>query len=313
MEERSWRGFLALGILSLALIAWAVPSAMAARRGPAASERIAFESGRNGGYDIFTSNGDGSDIRQVTHAAPAAAFQAAWSPDGRTLAYVLGQHGNVPPSIHLIRADGTGDHRLFDDPMYRDFNPTFSPDGTTIMFVRCRPPYGPCTLYTIGVDGRHLHILVPFTADGSDQEGRYSPDGTHVVYTEYYNRSGISAIYIARADGTHADRITPWKIEASFPNWTPDGTHVVYNTHCCDGAGSPYWIAKLDGTERQKLTHPGARHDYALDYSPDGDLIVFERDAPDYSRGGIWTMAPDGSGAARIISNAFYPSWSPVL
>ncbi|MDP9296503.1 MAG: Tol-Pal system protein TolB, partial [Actinomycetota bacterium] len=61
-----------------------------------------------------------------------------------------------------------------------------------------------------------------------------------------------------------------------------------------------------------KLTHPGARHDYALDYSPDGSLIVFERDAPDYSRAGVWTMNPDGSGAARILNSSFYPSWSPV-
>lgn len=43
-------------------------------------------------------------------------------------------------------------------------------------------------------------------------------------------------------------------------------------------------------------------HDFHPSWSPQGDAIVFERDAPDFSDSGIFIVRSDGSGSRKILS-----------
>jgi Tol biopolymer transport system component len=72
------------------------------------------------------------------------------------------------------------------------------------------------------------------------------------------------------------------------------------------------WVVNPSGTGLHQLTHPADHHDFSPVYSPAGDFVAFERDTLDFSRAGIYTMRPDGTGLTMISNDGFGPAWSPA-
>ena len=94
-------------------------------------------------YDIRIIGADGIDDRALT-TSPAYDMGPAWSPDGQWIAYhtqadyypELGEPGQGPEmEIHLVRPDGTEDHRITVDRVEDSF-PAWSPDGRFLMWSR---------------------------------------------------------------------------------------------------------------------------------------------------------------------------------
>jgi hypothetical protein len=66
-------------------------------------------------------------------------------------------------------------------------------------------------------------------------------------------------------------------------------------------------VAKTEGNGLRRLTnngdyYPAGPHDFHPSWSPQGDAIVFERDAPDFSSSAIFVMKADGSGPTKLVS-----------
>jgi TolB protein len=55
-------------------------------------KRIAFTSNRDGNYEIYVMNADGSEPRNLTRHPGQDNF-AAWSPDGQRLAFISNRAG----------------------------------------------------------------------------------------------------------------------------------------------------------------------------------------------------------------------------
>ncbi len=66
--------------------------------------RIFFVSKRDGSWEVYAMNSDGSGQRRLTRNASATG--PAWSPDGRTIAFVSRRDGNS--EVYLMNADGGG-------------------------------------------------------------------------------------------------------------------------------------------------------------------------------------------------------------
>jgi len=83
------------------------------------------------------------------------ARDAAWSHDGKTLAYT-----NV--ELFLAKADGTGSHQVatLNDARYVAF-PTWSPDGTHLRFTDRNNNNTAQSLWEVSADGTGLHPLLP--------------------------------------------------------------------------------------------------------------------------------------------------------
>jgi tetratricopeptide (TPR) repeat protein len=76
-----------------------------------AGDKIAFMSDRDGNWEIYVINVDGSGLLRLTDNASDDGLPA-WSPDGNFIAYMSNRGGSW--ALHAIRPDGADDQKLFD-------------------------------------------------------------------------------------------------------------------------------------------------------------------------------------------------------
>lgn len=119
--------------------------------------RIAWETNREGDYDIWVMNADGSNPAPLT-VDPANDEWPAWSPDGTRIAFQTSRDGNA--EIYVINVDGTGLTNLTNDPGFDDA-PAWSRDGTKISFISDRD--GSLDIWVMEADGSNP---VNLTNDG---------------------------------------------------------------------------------------------------------------------------------------------------
>jgi LysM repeat protein len=74
-------------------------------------ERIAFMSSRDGNWEVYTVNEDGSGLKRVTNNAAQDGLPT-WSPDGQSIAFVSNRSSAW--AIWVMNADGSNQRKLFD-------------------------------------------------------------------------------------------------------------------------------------------------------------------------------------------------------
>ncbi len=70
--------------------------------------KIVFQSNRDGNWEIYTMNSDGTDLRNITND-PADDTDPSWSPDGTKIVYASTRGGLDEPEIFVINAAGIGE------------------------------------------------------------------------------------------------------------------------------------------------------------------------------------------------------------
>ena len=149
-------------------------------------EKIAFCSYRDGNFEIYTMDTDGSGLKRVTQS-PENDLWPSWSPDGKQIAF------EESDRIYVINADGTGRRPLtLTAPGRLDRRPSWSPDGSKILFVSTLS--GNADLYTMNPDGTDQR---PLTSNpGVDTSPSWSPDSTKIAFLS--ERDGSYGIYVIR-------------------------------------------------------------------------------------------------------------------
>jgi Tol biopolymer transport system component len=209
-----------------------------------------------------------------------------------------------------MNADGSNQHLLLAEPGFSEERASFSPDGSALVLTRCKvglPGVDTCPVYRINVDGTALTRITRPQDDVPDRGPVYSPDGKTIAFGSNDRDGIIGAIYLVDADGSNdPNRITPTAISGVRPDWSPDGRKIAFRTHCCNPHNETIAVISPDGTGLRELTHNGSNynggpHDLNPSWSPQGDAIVFDRDAPDFSSSAIFVMKANGSGLTRAL------------
>ena len=251
--------------------------------------RIVFYSDRDGNYEIYTMNQDGSDQMRLTDN-PAEDRQPSWSPSGRKILFISERNGN--PEIYIMNADGSNQTRLTENTA-GDGEPSWSPDGTRIIFTSGRD--GNAEVYIMNADGSNQTRLTENPA--GDGEPSWSPDGTRIVFAS--GRDDNAEVYIMNADGSGLTRLTDNPAADRQPSWSPDGTRIAFVSNR-DGNREIYTM-NADGSNPIRLTNEPAK-DIHPSWSPDSRRIAFvsERDFIHE----VYVMDADGSNTVRLTHNA---------
>jgi Tol biopolymer transport system component len=278
--------------------------------------KIAFHSNRDGDFEIFVMNADGTQQTQLTHN-DSQEFDPMWSPDGKQIGF-----SSIPAftrendfEIFVMKADGTGITQLTDNEA-QDFGPIWSPDGKRIVFYSNRD--GPDDIYAMNPDGTHVTRL---TTDAFVWTvTAWSPNGKQIAFTSWrdYDRFGLDGdleILVMNADGTGITQLTDNTVddEGDHAGWSPDGKLFSFSSRR-DGGDLDIFVMKPNGTGVRQLTGIGG--DSGVDdddsfWSPDGKQIAFHstRDGDEE----VYFMKANGSGVTQLTFNAgisdAVPAW----
>ena len=260
--------------------------------------RISFTSNRDGNWEIYAMNADGSGVVRLTRDS-AADGCASWSSDGRRIAFESTRDGYY--AIYAMNADGSNQTRLTSDSA--DGCPVWSPDGRRIAFQSYRDGNG--EIYAMNADGSNQTRLT--NNDARDRDPAWSPDGRRIAFSS--ERDGNSEIYVMNADGSGLTRITNNSVYDGVPAWSPDGRRIAFGSRR-DG-NSEIYVMNADGSGVTRITNSAAA-DWYPSWSPDGRRIAFSSQAGGSGSREIYAVNADGSGVTRITNNSdhdSYPSW----
>ncbi|HEX8844608.1 MAG TPA: DPP IV N-terminal domain-containing protein [Pyrinomonadaceae bacterium] len=304
---------------------------------PGTNGKIAFTSMRDGNWEIYTMNPDGSNQVNLTRNA-ARDFAPAWSPDGTKIAFASEREGQMPGNIYVMNADGNNVTRITSYEQGgvivgapRVINPTWSPDGTKLAFVMSNPGIT-SSLIVVNADGSGVLRTLTTFKDGGAFE--WSPDGTRIAFTAadfrfYSPEEGLLYfLFVINADGSGKTRIgdfpggdksNSWPPVYSGPTWSPDGTSIAY----AYDTSSPYInqspkrfgdiaVVSATGGDYKFLTNTPAT-EMQPSWSPDGSRIAFTSDRDGHNE--IYVMNADGSQHVRLTNNGggnFDPTWQTL-
>ncbi len=213
-------------------------------------------------------------------------FEAVWSPDGKTIAFISGGNPEtqIPAGLYFVDLDGRNRRLFFEGA--KVYSPDWSPDGEWIVFSNY------ALIYKIKVNGDSLTQLI---FEGSNHKPDWSPDGEKIVYTRSEPGTGM---WIMDSDGSNKR----WIGFMSDPDWSPDMRHFSYV-----GFGNDIWVADTNGANPERLTYINGDSRYPQ-WSPDGSKIVFG--SMKASPPQIFVMNSDGSDLKQLTTTgAEYPTW----
>jgi Tol biopolymer transport system component len=287
---------------------------------PVAAKGIAFVSDRDGNYEIYVTNSDGSHLKNVTQNE-ADDWDPAWSWD-RRLAFVSNRDG-AKSDIWISNADGTYQFRLTSESGWQCRCPQFSPNGYTVLFntLAYRVSEGVMTfrsnIFIINSDGTNFKNLTEnITPYNNAFYPTWSPDGRKIVFVPEFAGLHPSGIYTINIDGSDFRMLFGDQKVKHFPVWSPDGTKILYLSNCywdelddLNDFDPPNWcdlyVVNSDGTNQKILASA-----INAAWSPDGTEIAY------VSRGDVFVMNSDGSNKQQLTNHRGYkyngqPTWSP--
>lgn len=220
--------------------------------GPTAGGPIVFSAGDGSSAQIFVSEGDGADLRQVTQFGnegnPGFQFtEVEWAPDGETIYFVGSRTDSEDgmPSLWAVDPDGTNVRELTGVG-----KPAFSfdvgPDGRLVV-LRGQVP-AERTIAVFDASGGSEQVV---TRGQIDLDPSWTPDGDIVFARQ--SAEG-SAIFRVKADGSGLQQLVSTFGFTSMPTVSPDGELMAWISGASAEERTPVlWVSKADGSEARVI------------------------------------------------------------
>lgn len=247
--------------------------------------KILFTSTRDGNYEIYTMNPDGSQQVPITQH-PAMDYGAVWSPTGEQIIFVSDRSGRS--DLYLMDPDGSNVRRIFRRKIVgRRTSPTWSPDGKQIAYM-----------HDYWLDGGGTSGMYIATLGDQDEEfiisqfyPAWSPDGTEIAY----RASDLDGTWIAFIN-VRTRKVEPLLPKKAFrwetgPSWSATGDKLIFtgNKHplpaILDRELHEAWkdkytvyIINRDGTGLKQLIPEDGQEARASALSPNGDEVIYTQE-----------------------------------
>lgn len=226
--------------------------------------RLLFTSSRTGESEIFTSNADGSDLRQLTRDSTEWNTNARMTGDGRFIVFSSGRNGEA--NIWRMDADGSNPVQLTRGRS--EFSPTLSPDGRWVYYVNAH--VAPSRIERVSIDGGAPRVIFDAAAAAVPV---VSPDGKWIAFSYYSEPTGFRAAVIPAEGGTA--RLFGWHGVRGFVRWSHDSRAILFMKQ--QGNVSNVWMQPLDGGEPRAVTTFAEQSVWNFAPAPDGKQLALSR------------------------------------
>ena len=245
--------------------------------------KILFTSSRDGNYDVYIMNPDGSEQINLTQHR-ASDFVAVWSPTGDKIIFVSDRQGTRVSDLYVMDPDGANVRRVFKRKIAaKRTDPTWSPDGKQFAYRYTDSGHQKSGLY-IATLGEEDVERISDDAVGPE----WSPDGSEIACSV---RGELTLLDVRTRKET---RLLPKRAEnwQHSPSWSAAGDKLafLYNRHPLPPVVAPQevwdaWQAKQaiyiinrDGTGLKELIGEEGPHARYPKLSPDGSELLWTQE-----------------------------------
>jgi len=232
------------------------------------------------------------------------AHDAAWSPDGKLIAYAKGN------AILVIPSEGGASRKLVDlDSHARTLS--WSPDMKVLRFTEESITGGSPSIWEVSAEGRNLHRLFSgWNETPAECCGDWSRDGKYFFFLSLgKDKKGIWAVR-EKADIFHKSAGDPVLLASgplTFEEFvpSPEGNRLFVLAQSERGE-----LTRYDSRTREFLPQLSGISAEFLNYSRDGRWVAYS----DYPQLSLRRAKADGSDPFQLTSSplvAVEPSWSP--
>lgn len=258
-----------------------------------ASSKIAFVSTKTGKKEIYVSDYDGANLKQLTKDNVISVAPAI-SPDGRKIAYTGYLSGYA--DIYLIDLQSGARNRIIKFPGTNS-GAAFSPDGGHIACTLSKD--GNPELYVLSAGGGGARRLTK--TKGVESSPSWGPNGDEIVFVS--DDRGSPQLYRIASGGGAPRMISTGANYCTEPSWSPDGKRIAFNTR--GGGGFVVAMTDLQTGATRTISGEGNAEDPA--WGADSRHII-------YSTGTNLILLDVPSGRKTTIISGLgkisEPSWS---
>ena len=243
--------------------------------------KILFTSVRDGNYEVYIMNPDGSEQVNLTQHH-AQDLDAVWSPTGEQILFVSDRRGKR--DLYLMDPDGSNVRRVFKRKITEwRTNPTWSPDGKQFAYAQWDRDGG-------GTSGMYMGTLGDQDAEplGKYSAPAWSPDGTEIACGAA-DPASTWIIFInvrtRKQERLLPKKSLPWQ---RTPSWSATGDKIAFagnkqpipaildrNLHNAWRDKQVVFIVNRDGTGLQQLVDEAGEEAWFPAISPDGEEVLY--------------------------------------
>ena len=188
------------------------------------------------------------------------------------------------------------------------YSPSLSPDGKQLTFASNG---GSGLQFSIYVKLIGTEESVRLTRQESiDFNPVWSPDGHYIAFCRI--KKGDTGIYVISALGGAERKIrdTHWE-NRDFDqvfwyfgrlSWSPDGNLLAFSDRQSSNEPTSIYLLSLESRSARRLTSPDLPGDYNPVFSPDGQMLAFNRGSQGVTS--IYTMPVAGGAERRLIAGS---------
>jgi TolB protein len=261
--------------------------------------KLAFVGTATGHKEIYLSDYDGHNVKQITHDR-SIALLPRWSPQGDKLFYNSYKGGEGPALYMWDRVTGKTTKVSSRDGL--NIGAAWAPDGQSAAL--CLSMEGEPDIYRIDLTGRILQRITR----GWDicVSPTFSPDGSRIAFVS--NRAGGPQIYVRDLKEGREERLTFEGRYNTSPNWSSLNRIAFTGTE--DGLFNIFTIDP-SGRDLRNLT-AGRGNNEDASWSANGRYLAFSSNRT--GKYHIYIMTANGQNQRRITfleGEQTSPSWSP--